>query len=364
MQVIVSRKDLSEAIALVSSTVSPRSTAPILTNLLLTAKGDKLVITGTDLEAWMQVEAPAAIKGAGSITLPSRRLSEIVAALPEADISIATEGTKARITCARADFSLLGMDADDYPELPTFTVEQKLTLPRDVLLGLVDKTLFAVSDEEKRYALNGILTQVEGAELRMVSTDGYRLSFAKATLAEPASANIELIVPAKAARELAKILTGEGTVAVELGSMHISFAADGRLLVSRLLEGRFPPYKDVIPSTYEKRAVLNRRNFMDVVRRVSLLTDDKMRQLFFEFSAGTLKVKAQNAGLGEAEEQMDIAWEGEPLEISFNSDFVQSILKSLDGDELAMEMTTHLKPALFKPTATDSHLCILTPMRL
>jgi len=364
MQVIVSKKDLAEGINLVSSTVSPRSTAPILTNLLLTAKDDRLMITGTDLEAWMQVQVPATVREPGGITVPSRRFGDIVRELPDSDITITTEGSKTRIECGRGDYNLLGMDYADYPELPSFVVEQTLTLPKEVLVFLIEKTLFAVSDEEKRYALNGICTQVEGKELRMVSTDGYRLSYARSELAEPIATNLDLIVPAKAARELLRILTGEGEVQVELGSMHVSFSADGKLLVSRLLDGRFPPYRDVIPSGWEKKATLSRKTFGDVVRRVSLLCDEKMRQLAFSFTAGNLKVRAQNAGLGEAVEEMDITWEGEPLDVAYNSDYLTSILKTLDGDEMVIELTTNLKPALMRSVDSEDHLCILTPMRL
>lgn len=364
MQVVVSKKELTEAIALVASTVSLRSTAPILTNLLLTAQNDRLLITGTDLETWMQVEIPATVKEAGGITLPSKRFSDIVRELADADISISTDGARAHIICGRADFNLLGMDDTDYPELPTFAVEQNLTLPRLTLLYLIEKTLFAVSDEEKRYALNGICTQVEEDELRMIATDGYRLSFARNKLAVKADKAIDLIIPAKAARELQKVLAGEGDVELQLGSMHISFSTGNCLLVSRLLDGRFPPYKDVIPTNYEKRAVVNRKTFTEVVRRMSLICDEKMRQLVIGFSAGTLKIRGQNAGLGEAVEEMDITWEGDAMDVAYNADYLLSILKVLDGEELVMEMTTNLKPALMRSSENEDHLCILTPMRL
>jgi DNA polymerase-3 subunit beta len=375
VEVTCSKKDLLSALSAAQSAVSRRTTLPALANLLLEAVEGNLSVMGTDLELSIKCQTPGNILSEGRITLPSQKLFDIVRELPEGEIVIKTDGLSAEITCERANFRLQGMGAEEYPSWPSVS-GQVLRLPKDTIQDMFRQTVFAVSEDETRYTMSGICMQMEGRKLICVATDGYRLAYRSEDIKVEPSGIIDIILPAKAVDQLVKLMSspvkggggsgkgGSEEVEVTFGETHILWNLGDAQVISRLIEGKFPPYREAIPAEFPLTATVERPLLNEVVSRVSLMADERSKQVILSISADNIEVKASAADLGEGRENIPANYSGEAMTIGYNATFLLEVLKSFDDDIIAIDLIDPLKHGRFHATGNLNHFCILMPTKL
>lgn len=368
MEVLCAKKDLLSALSAAQSAVSRRTTLPALSNLLLEAVEGKLSVMGTDLELSIKCQTPGNILSEGRITLPSQKLFDIVRELPEGEIMIKADGLSAEITCERANFRLQGMGAEEYPSWPVVS-GQALRLPKGTIQDMFRQTVFAVSEDETRYTMSGICMQMEGRKLVCVATDGYRLAYRSEEISVKPSGIIDIILPAKAVDQLVKLLSnptkgGGDEVEVTFGETHILWNLGDTQVVSRLIEGRFPPYREAIPAEFPLSATVERPLLNEVVSRVSLMADERSKQVILSLSSDNIEVKASAADLGEGRENIPANYAGEAMTIGYNASFLLEVLKSFEEDIIAIDLIDPLKHGRFHATGNLNHFCILMPTKL
>lgn len=365
MKIVCSKAELSRVISLAQSAASTKNVLPVLTNLLFEAGDDGLTVTGTDLEIGLRVKLKVEVAQKGSATLPAKKLSEIVRSLDDGDVEISVkDGTKGEIKGGRANIRLVGVPAEDYPNFPGYRKEKSLTLPAKVLADMIKRTAFSVSQDETRYILQGGLLLSDGKKARMVTTDGHRLSYIEQPLAG-GQEGVQAVIPAKALGELARVLPGDDSpVTAYFADNHIFFELGDLLLFSRLLDGQFPNYEQVIPKKNEHTLVAEVSPLLAVVNRMSLLAADKGNSVKFHLSADGIKVTAATADLGEGDESLDADYSGNEMTVAFNAKYLMDVLKSLGTERLEMKLSTPLSPTLITPVGADTGArYVVMPMR-
>ncbi len=364
MKFTCDRKELVDALAIAQSAVPPKSTLAILGNILFVAEADGVELTGTNIDLWARTTVGAEVADKGSITLPARRFVEITRHLDAAEVEVDIEGTQATVKGGRATFKLMGLDAADYPVFPEVTAEQTLTLAQATLKNLIKKTLFAAAEDVTRYALNGVCIQAEGNEVRFVATDGYRLAYTSLKTEIEIGGIVDVILPSKAAAELSKVLADDEPVEIAFGENHISFDCGRFRFVTRQAEGKFPPYREVIPQSFEREVRVGRGLFLDVVDRVALMCDENNRQIIMNVRKDQLEVEAKTAEVGEAREPLPCVYDGDEFKVSYNPAFLHEIVASLEGDDLVYELNDPAKQGSFRATGDEKHFCILMPIKI
>lgn len=373
MRIICSKQNLLQGVETVQMAVSSKITLPILSNFLLETEKDKIKLSGTDLEVGICTFTPVEITKPGNITIPAKKFFEIIRELPDEKIEINTdESNRITIICAQSRFLINGLSKEDYPLLPEFKEDKAITLPKKTLEKMLKKTSFAVSTDETRYVLNGVCLIFDNTQIKMVATDGRRLAYISEELNPDATVGVgkqmQVIIPTKAANQLMHLLTesGEETVKVSIGENQIGFKINNTILISRLIEGNFPNYEQVIPKNYVLQLKLNTKEFLQVTKRVSLLVSDKGGSVKYDLKGNILRVSSISPGIGEAEEKMvaQARPENLQLEIAFNPTYVLDVLKVIDSEETYLELTSSLNPGVIRPSSKEEYLCVLMPMRL
>lgn len=364
MKFTCDRKELVEALAIAHSAVPPKSTLAILGNLLFVAEADGVELTGTNIDLWARTRVAAEVADKGALTLPARRFVEIARHLDADEVEVSVDGSQATVKGGRATFKLNGLDAADFPVFPEVAPEHTLTLNQDRLRTLLKKTLFAAAEDVTRYALNGICIQAEGNEVRFVATDGYRLAFASLKTEIEIGGVVDVILPSKAAGELIKVLGDDDPVEIAFGENHLSFDCGRFRFVTRQAEGKFPPYREVIPQSFEKEVRLGRTLFLDVIDRVALMCDENNRQVIMTVRKDQLEVEAKTAEVGEAREPLPCVYDGEEFKVSYNPAFLHEVAAALEGDDLIYELNDPAKQGSFRGTGDETHFCILMPIKI
>jgi DNA polymerase-3 subunit beta len=373
MELKIGVQELARALGRSQGIAEKKTTMPILSHVLLEAKkGGKLHLSATDLDVSISAEHDCEVLREGSVAVSARHLYDIVRSLPEATATLKrAQNNYLELASGAAEFRIVGLPAEDFPALPRFDkVKFQVVSPQE-LLGLIGLTAFAVSTDETRYNLNGVFFESSGGELRMVATDGHRLSLAR----RPAEGDFGLkkgvILPKKGLGELKKLLeealeSGEESPEVKLGFVESSavVARPRVTLVMRLIEGVFPDYKQVIPKQGEKSVKLGRLRFLETLRRISLLSSDKAHAVKLDLSPGVLKVLSQNPDLGEAKEEVPVEYRGEPLRIGFNARYLTDVLQALSCDDVLIELADDLSPGVLKPVGDDGFTAVIMPMRI
>jgi DNA polymerase-3 subunit beta len=358
------RKKLIDALAVAQSAVPSKSTLAILGNFHFVADPDHVEITGTNIDLWARIKLDAEVATPGAITLPARRFNEIVRHLDAAEVELEVTGTQAVVKGGRATFKIMGLDAADYPVFPEVKAEQVVTIPQNTLRNLIKKTLFAAAEDVTRYALNGVCIQIEGNEVRFVATDGYRLALASLKTEIEVGGIVDIILPSKAAGELAKTLDGEDPVEIAFGGNHIAFDCGGFRFVSRTAEGKFPPYREVIPHSFEKEVRVARSLFQNAIDRVALMCDENNRQIIVTVKKDQLEVEAKTAEVGEASEPVPCIYKGAEFKVSYNPTFLRDIVATLEGDDIVYQVNDPGRQGSFRGTGDDNHFCILMPIKI
>ena len=367
MKIICEKDELVKGSQITQTVVPPRSTLPILSNFLLEAENNQLKLSSTDLEVGVTCFIKGEVVKEGAITMPAKRFGDIIRELPEGQpIEIKSDDTnQVSIRCGKSHFSLMGLSKVDYPVLPTFPAEN-FTLSREMLKTMFRKAAFAVSTDETRYVLNGVYMMIEKGTIKLVSTDGRRLAYISREAADK-TIQRTAIIPTKAVNELQRILNTDekgDDVKVGITENQIAFNVGSITIISRLIEGSFPNYEQVIPKKHDVQVKLKVKETMQAVRQMSTLSLDKASAIRFTFGKNTLRISASAQGLGSGEAELDIEYSGPLLEIAFNPIFLIDILKNADDDTVAMELTGSLNPALVHPMKDPQYQCVVMPMRL
>ena len=363
MKFNATKEKVLEVLQQVQNVVSTRTTLPILSNVLLQAKEGAVHLTTTDLDVGVRGSFEANVDKVGATTLPARRLFTIIRELPSSEIAIEVDGKNAAsIRSGQSFFKILGLPEEEFPPLPKFENAKVVTMRQKDLHDGLRKTAYAISTDETRYVLNGVLFSFKENKLTLVATDGRRLAMLDIELEFPRSHEAEIIVPTKAVTELQRLLKDDGEVKISVGSGQIAFDLNNTLLVSKLIEGNYPNYKQVIPSEAKERVTLERETFLNSLRRVSLLASDKSNSIKLNFSKNNIEITANTPEVGEARESLPVAYKGRDFSIAFNPEFLMAPLRNLTEDEVFFDLIDEMSPGVLK--IQTPFLYVLMPMRV
>jgi len=364
MEVHVDRDAFFRSLQMVHNVVEPRQTMPILANVLVEAEGDAMRLTATDLEVGVRVNLPARVSTPGAVTISARKLLEIVKELPPAPLAMKVqENAWVALRCAGAAYKLVGLAPEDFPQVAPGRDVTWITVDGKMLREMLEQTMFAISHDESRYALNGVLLVQNEREMRLVATDGHRLALAVRVAPELPS-GMSGIVPRKAVQEIARIVGSGEDVQVAVSENQFMLRMPNVLLIARLIEGTFPNYEQVVPRAHPHRVVLSRSSVSSALRRVSVLSEERTKPVKFMLSPGLLKLAAYSPDYGEAEEQMEVQYAGEEITIGFNSRYVLEALGAQESEQIILEIKDGLSPGVIKSFEDGGSLCVIMPMRI
>lgn len=363
MKFTVSKASLNDAIKKVINAISTKVTLPVLNNILLEADGDTLSVSASDLEIFIKTTIPAVILESGATTLPSKKFAQIISDFPNGDVTVETnEEDCATITCCRSRFKLHGLPAINYQKPDEFTEDWSFTLPAKDLLDNLAKVSYARSDDDQnRRVLNGVLFSVRAGTITIAATDGKRLALVEKPIATDVPADGDIILPIKVTTELPRSLEADKEVTIRISMSAVVFQTPDTIIVSRLLEGVYPNYRQVIPDTFAYKIDIKRAEFLEVLRRVSLILTNEGMSVRLELSNNCMEVQASNPQLGEANEPVDITYDGPDMKIAFNPQFFSDPLKLLSCETFSMNFTDDLSPVQL--SGDEGFLYILMPMR-
>jgi DNA polymerase-3 subunit beta len=363
MKFSVSKEKLLAGLQTVQNVVSTRTTLPILSNVLLQAAEGGVRLTTTDLDVGISGAIDATVEKPGATTLPARRLFGIVRELPAAEVIIEIDSKNvASIRCGQSFFKILGLPEEEFPPLPRFENAKEFTLSQKQLGDALKKTSYAISTDETRYVLNGILFSFKENKLTMVATDGRRLALVDLEIEFARSQETDLIVPAKCVAELSRLVGQDGDIKMSVGENQVAFEVGETLLISKLIEGNYPNYRQVIPGESKERIALERELLLSAVHRVALLASEKSNSVKLVFTKGNLEIAANTPDVGEARESLAVAYKGRDLAIAFNPDFLMAPLRALPDDEVFLDLIDEMSPGVIK--VQTPFLYVLMPMRI
>jgi DNA polymerase-3 subunit beta len=362
---ISSSKDgLVSALSVVSRAVSTRSSVQVLSGILVRAEGELVELAATDMELSLRLPLEAEVEGGGSVVVPGRLLVELARLLPEGDVTLEQRAEEAvlEVTSGPSTSRLNTYSAEDFPKLPDVDSVQMFSVDRAAFLETVARVARAASRDESRPVLTGILVRFEGDRLIMAATDSYRLSVKETELEAEGAPELEAIVPARALGELARIAADADELRVGVQENHVVFSAGGVWLTTRRIDGQFPNYKQLIPETFEHQVALPREEFLEVVRRTSVMAQ-RNSPIRLRFAEGEVTVSAQTQDVGEARETLPVAFSGEELEIGFNPEFLRDGVESVDSDEVQLRLISSLRPGLIR-SEDENFSYLIMPIRL
>jgi DNA polymerase-3 subunit beta len=369
MELVVRKNDLLRELQLFQGIVERKNTIPILANVLMEAKGEEVRFLATDLEVGLRSRCAASVTKGGSLTLPAKKLYEIVKSLPETDIRIAEEKGGVKVAADRFDSRMQTLPREDFPTLPEGGGAATVMLPRAALKEMVAKTQFAITGEDTRYFLNGALFVLRGDSMSLVATDGHRLALVKVKRDGPADGAEESkpILPKKTLGELARLLMeGDGDIGFERGENHLFFDVGGRMLISRMIDGQFPAYERVIPKGNDKHIEFERDRLTNAVKRVALLSNERSRAVKFQIEKNKVDVTSSSPEFGEAKETLPVEYGGQPMQICFNAQYVLDFLAAVATDVVALELKDEVSQAVMTPVGAEGYeyTYVIMPMRV
>jgi DNA polymerase III subunit beta len=369
MKFTITRQNLHRGLNAVSASIPSKTTLPVLSNLLFEAGEDGVRMSGTDLDVFVRIRVPAEVKEQGSLTAPGKKLQEIARELPDHPVEISTRGDQIELRCGRSHFKLNGLPAGDFPSLPEIAFDGGWSASGKDLLSLIRHTTFAVSSEESRPVLNGVLWELRNGEMRMVATNGHRL----AKMIVPAGPSMEtttrLIVPPAALQHVQRLFDGTDTVQVARSGNHLGFRTEGTEVYTRLIEGTYPNYEQVIPKDNDKFALVTRSALESAVRRVAAVASDQTHRIRMRFEEGRVEFNVLTPDLGEAHDELEVSYTGEPLAIGFNANYLLEVLRYVGTDEVRMGFKAPERAATVEPVMPEGeeamdYLCLVMPLRL
>ncbi|NJD39317.1 MAG: DNA polymerase III subunit beta [Geobacter sp.] len=368
----IERDIFLKALQKVQGIVEKRTSMPILSNILLEAAGDAIEVTATDLEVGLKGRYPAKVERDGKITVGAKKLYEIVKELPNEEIAFtAKDNDWVEIICGKVRFNIVGLPSDEFPAVAVVKDEQLLELEAALLRRMIEKTSYAICNDETKYNLNGIFTRVEqtdaGQVLKMVATDGHRLSIAAGAFTGQANPELlkGVILPKKGIYEIKKI-TDEGDGLLQFGFVNASavIRKGDTTLVMRLVDGEFPDYTRVIPAANDQIVKARREALIHAVRRMAILSSEKFKGIMLEIENNGIKISSSNPELGDAMEELDVTFEGAPFSVRFNARYLLDVLMVCESEQVQMKFRNELSPSIVTPDSDDDLLAVIMPMRL
>jgi DNA polymerase III subunit beta len=365
MKFSADREAILAPLQAVIGVVERRQTMPILANVLVTGRDDQLSITATDLEVELVARASVTLQQAGEVTLPGRKLLDLVRALPEkASIVLSIEGERATLRSGKSRFTLTTLPASDFPTIEDIRPQQALRLEQAALKRLLDKTHFSMAQQDVRYYLNGMLLETSGNVLRTVATDGHRLAFCETALTEATNSTHQVIVPRKGVLELQRLLGAEGVVELQVGSNHVRAQIGDIRFTSKLIDGRFPEYGRVIPNEPPKQVKADREMLRAALQRAAILSNEKYRGIRLALRPNVLLLQSHNPEQEEAEEELEIDYSGEEVEIGFNVNYLLDALAAVESGQVTLGLTDANNSCLLTSSEVTTAKYVVMPMRL
>jgi DNA polymerase-3 subunit beta len=360
-----SKDKLSSALGVIQGVVSTRATLPILANVLIEASDGFIELTATDLELSLKTRLEIDILEEGSITVPAKKLNDIVNGLDaDEEIVIKTEDQKMNLKCESAEFNLQGISSDEFPKWPEVEDGISIKVSGKTVAGMYGGTVFAVSKDETRYALNGVCTQIEGQKMITVATDGYLLAYSEIELDGAVSGIVDTIVPETTAKEISRHAKNVNKIDLIFGENYLVMDGGSVQLASRVIEGRFPQYRDVIPEAFPNKVVLSREEFLNKVNLVSILSDERSNQIEVSLNKNMMEIYAQSQEYGKGSDSLEVTYDGEDIRIGYNANFMKLVIRSFTEDELEFEFIDAVKQAKISPVGNDKHFCIIMPIKI
>jgi DNA polymerase III subunit beta len=373
MKFKINRDHFANGLAQVLNVVGSKATMPILSNVLIEAEKDQISLTTTNLDLGIRCKIKAEVKETGSVTLPVKRLATIVRELPNVDVTFdASPNHQVKLTSGGSNFRIMGIAKDEFPPLPEFGDEKAYTLEQAELTAMLKSVAYAQSSDETRYILNGVYFNFKDSKLSLVATDGRRLALVSKEMDVPAASAGAIILPAKTVSELTRLLDKGEKVKINFNERRAAFQIatdkdtsgliDHVYLYSKVVEGSYPNYNQVIPKETHQRIKLERELFLQCVHRAALVCSEKSNSVKIKLSSNLLEITAQSPDFGEAHESMAIGYSGPELQVAFNPVFVMDPLRALTKDEIFFELKDEVSPGVFK--TLDSFICVIMPVRL
>ena len=366
MKFTITREQLQEGLIAVASSVPTRTTLPVLSNILVEATADGVRLACTDLDIAVSTVVPADVETEGAVTLPAKKLVEIVRELPSAGINFSAAGEqRVTVECGPSRFKLLGILRDEFPSFPTVSFDDAWKMTSGDIQNLINHVAFAASTEESRPILNGVLWEMREDRMRMVATNGHRL--AKMDIAVSGGSAADLIVPPKALEQIRRLFGPADEIDVARSDNHLGFRSGNTLVYTRLIEGPYPNYEQVIPQDNDKVVTVDRQALASAIRRVGIVASDQTHRVRLSFGSGILKFSVSTPDLGEAQDEIQATYDGEPLEIGFNATYLLELLKFMPTDEVRFTLKAPERAATMEPVGWDdpaSYLCLVMPLRL
>jgi DNA polymerase-3 subunit beta len=364
MEVVLDRDAFLKGLQMVQNIVEPRQTLPILANVLLETEGETIRLTATDLEVGARVTVPARVASKGSITISARKLAEIVKELPATTLALKVgDNAQVSLRCGGVSYKLVGLASDDFPPVVPVSPSAWLTVDAKGLREMLTHTSFAISHDETRYALNGVLFVVQPKEMKVVATDGHRLAIASRSLAQ-AGTPATGIVPRKAVSEIQRALGAGEEVQLAIAENQFVLQMPNFVMTARLIEGQFPNYEAVIPKGHPGKLTMSRSALIAALRRVSVMAEERNKPVRLTLTPASLKLSASSSELGEAEEALTVDYAGEEVTIAFNSRYVIEALSPMEDDGVVFEFKDALSPGVIKSPDRDTYRCVIMPMRI
>ena len=364
MKLTATREDLLAPLQSVIGVVERRQTMPVLANVLLSARDNRLAITGTDLEVELVAATKVGLEQPGDITVPGRKLLDILRALPEGvNVTLSTEGERVSVRAGRSRFTLSTLPAAEFPVVEEINAAQTLSVAQGEFRRLIDKTHFSMAQQDVRYYLNGLLLETQDSTLRAVATDGHRLALCEMALASPAKSG-QVILPRKGVLELQRILGTEGNVELAIGTNHVRAQIGDIRFTSKLIDGRFPEYGRVIPSSPAKLVQGDRELLRQALQRTAILSNEKYRGIRLAVRTDLLTIQAHNPEQEEAEDQVEVVYAGDEVEIGFNVNYLLDALSAIEGDKVEIGLTDSNSSCLIHAPGLTQTRYVVMPMRL
>jgi DNA polymerase-3 subunit beta len=373
MKFKINRDHFSNGLAQVLNVVGSKATMPILSNVLIEADKDFISLTTTNLDLGIRCKIKAEVKESGAVTLPVKRLATIVRELPNVDVTFdGSPNHQVKLTSGGSNFRIMGIGKEEFPPLPEFGDEKSFTLEQAELTAMVKSVSYAQSSDETRYILNGVYFSFKDGKLSLVATDGRRLALISKDIEVPAPSAGSIILPAKTVNELVRMLDKGEKLKISFNERRASFQIstnkdssgliDSIYLYSKVVEGNYPNYNQVIPKETHQRIKLERELFLQCVHRAALVCSEKSNSVKVKLSSNLLEITAQSPDFGEAHESMAIAYSGPELQVAFNPQFIMDPLRALTKDEVFFEVKDEVSPGVFK--TLESFICVIMPVRL
>jgi len=368
MNFTITRQNLHKGLAAVSSSIPSKTTLPVLSNILFEAGQDGVWMSGTDLDVAVRVWVPAEVSDQGGLTAPGKKLQEIAKELPDQPVEVLTRGDQIELKCGRAHFKLNGLPSEEFPTLPEVTFEEGWSVKGEDLQRLIKHTAFAVSTEESRPILNGVLWELRDGQMRMVATNGHRLARMGVPAGSSSAPSEDFIVPPAALHQVQRLFQESDSLDVARSGNHLGFRADGTEVYTRLIEGSYPNYEQVIPKDNDRLAVIDKNTLASAVRRMAVVASDQTHRIRMTLEPGLVHLNVMTPDLGEGHDELEVQYDGEGMEIGFNAAYLLEVLRNMPTDDVQMSFKAPERAATVVPVPNDGeemdYLCLVMPLRL